>query len=306
MYFGKKWIGYFICHTSIKGRPHAEINALNVKKNFKNSILYSTLEPCVHYGKTSPCVNKIIKKKIKKVIYPLADYDLRTKNKAKSILNKNKISVKVGVLKKEAKSFYKSYFLMKNNNLPLLDAKIAISKDYFSVNKKKKWITNSYSRKRVHHIRSKYDCILSTYKSVNKDNSELNCRINGLEKYSPSRVIIDKNLKLKKNLKLFKSAKKIKTFIITFSNNKKKIKYFKSKNIKIINFKKDVGIIPYKEILMKIRKKGFSRILCESGLFTTSELIKQKLVYNLYVFQSSSLIKKNGKNSYKSILNKIK
>ena len=86
----------------------------------------------------------------------------------------------------------------KNNSLPFLDAKIAISKDCFSANKRKKWITNFFSRNKVHLIRSKYDCILSTYKTVNKDNSRLNCRIQGLEHLSPSRAIIDKHLKLKK------------------------------------------------------------------------------------------------------------
>ena len=39
-------------YTSIKGRPHAEFNALNKKINFKNANLYTTLEPCSHYGKT--------------------------------------------------------------------------------------------------------------------------------------------------------------------------------------------------------------------------------------------------------------
>ena len=55
-------------HTSLNGRPHAEYNAIkNSKKKLTNSILYVTLEPCTHYGKTPPCVKKIIKSKIKKV-----------------------------------------------------------------------------------------------------------------------------------------------------------------------------------------------------------------------------------------------
>jgi len=293
--------------TSVNGRPHAEINALKSNKNFFASTLYTTLEPCVHYGKTSPCINKILKKKISKVCYPILDCDKRTHNKAESILKKNKIKVKIGILKKKAKVFYKSYFLsQKNNILPFLDAKIAISKDYFSVNKRKKWITNFLSRNKVHLIRSKYDCILSTYKTVNKDNSRLNCRIQGLEHLSPSRAIIDKDLKLKKKLNIYNSSKKIKTYVITSKNNKKKEKFLKSKNIKIIKIYNKKTFINYKAILVELKKRGFSRILCESGLHTTRELIKNNLIYNLHVFQSSDRLGKNGRNSYRNLLHNVK
>ena len=293
--------------TSINGRPHAEINALKLNKNSFDSTLYTTLEPCVHYGKTSPCINQILKKKISKVCYPILDCDKRTHNKAESILKKNKIKVKIGILKKEAKVFYKSYFLsQKNNTLPFLDAKIAISKDYFSVNKRKKWITNFLSRNKVHLIRSKYDCILSTYKTVNKDNSRLNCRIQGLEHLSPSRAIIDKHLKLKKKLNIYNSSKKIKTYVITSENNKKKEKFLKSKNIKIIKIYNKKTFINYKAILVELKKKGFSRILCESGLHTTKELLKSNLIYNLHIFQSSNRLGKNGRNSYRNLLHNVK
>ena len=50
--------------TSYNGRPHSEFNALNNLKNCTGASLYTTLEPCTHYGKTPPCINIIIKKKI--------------------------------------------------------------------------------------------------------------------------------------------------------------------------------------------------------------------------------------------------
>jgi len=171
---------------------------------------------------TPPCTNIIIKKKIKKVFYSVFDPDKRSKKKSKSILKKKKIFTQGSLLKKNGLNFYQSYYLQHSPGLPLIDAKIAISKDYFSVNKRKKWITNFLSRNKVHLIRSRYDCILSTYKTVNKDNSRLNCRIQGLEHLSPSRVIIDKHLKLKKKLNIYNSSKKIKTYVITSENNKKK------------------------------------------------------------------------------------
>tara|TARA_B100000959_G_scaffold137281_1_gene144335 strand:+ start:1034 stop:2125 length:1092 start_codon:yes stop_codon:yes gene_type:complete len=293
--------------TSLKGRPHAEINALKKNKNFHGSTMYVTLEPCAHYGKTSPCVNTILKKRITKVCYPILDFDDRTRNKAKKILNKKKIKVKIGILRKEALNFYKSYFLFKKNKtLPLMDAKIAISKDFFSVNNRKKWITNTFSRNKVHLIRSKYDCILSTYKSVNKDNSKLNCRIKGLERLSPTRVIIDKDLKLKKNLDIYDSTKSIKTYVITGKNNKKKEKFLKSKKVKIIKISERKKSFSYQDILLRLKKMGFSRILCESGFHTTNSLLKNRLIHNLYVFTSQKQLGKNGRNSYRNLFNKLK
>ncbi len=289
--------------TSINGRPHAETNALKEKKNYQGSTMYVTLEPCSHFGKTPPCINTIAKKGVSKVCYSILDPDIRSKNKAKSIFNKKKIKVKVGLLKNKGYNFYKSYILSKNNkSLPLIDAKIAISKDYFSVNKKKKWITNDLSRTKVHLIRSRYDCILSTYKSINKDNSLLNCRINGLNVLSPSRIIIDKNLKLKKNLNIYKSTKKIKTYIVTSSNNQIKKNFFKSKNINLIKMDNNREKFSYREILLKLKKKGFSRILCESGFYTTNGFLRNNLVHNLYVFKSNKTLNKNGRNSYKNLL----
>ena len=55
------------------------------------------------------------------------------------------------------------------------------------------------SRKIVHLLRNKHDCILSTSKSINNDDSLLNCRINGLNNNKPDLFIIDLKLKLKKN-----------------------------------------------------------------------------------------------------------
>ena len=76
--------------TSINGRPHAEFNALKSQKNFKNSDLYVTLEPCTHYGVTPPCTNIIAKKGVKRVFFSFDDIDTRTTKRSKKILSKKK------------------------------------------------------------------------------------------------------------------------------------------------------------------------------------------------------------------------
>ena len=282
--------------TSLRGRPHAEFNALKKKINFQNSNIYVTLEPCSHYGLTPPCTNKIIQKKIKKVVFSIFDEDLRSKHLSINEFKKKKILVKTGVKKKYGSIFYKSYFFKKKGLLPYIDSKIALSKDYFTKNRKSKWITNQYSRKRAHLLRSKYDCILSTSKSINEDNSELDCRIEGLEKKSPSVAIIDRKLRLKKKLKLFKKKDHREIYLFTSSFNRSKENYFKKKGIKIIrlknlNKKKDFDIV-----LNKLSNLGFSIILLESGLNFINYFLKCGFIENLYIFKTNYNLNKNGIN----------
>ena len=293
-------------HTALNGRPHAEFNALNKRKKFKNANLYVTLEPCSHYGFTPPCTNMIIKKKIKKVFYCISDYDSRSKEKSRKILSKKKILVFSSLLKKKASNFYQSYYLQHSSNLPLVDAKIAISKDYFTKNIKKKRITNFYSQKRSHFLRSMYDCIVSTSKSINDDNSILDCRIEGLENKSPDLIILDRNLKLKKNLKLLKLNKNRKILLFTTTKKNKKIKFLKKKGIKIINIQSLKVKKDFNDFFLILKKRGYSRIFIEAGLTLLNFLIKNNFLNNIYIFKSNFPLKKAGLNfSSNNIIKKI-
>ena len=282
--------------TSINGRPHSEFNALKNLKNCAGASLYTTLEPCTHYGKTPPCTNIIIKKKIKSVYYAFEDPDIRTFKKAKKILNKKGIKSKL-IRSKNFSKFYKSYFINKKSSIPLVTAKIAISKDFLTINKKEKWITNQNSRNIVHLFRSKYDCILSTSKSINNDNSLLNCRINGLNNNKPDLFIVDLKLKLKKNLSLNKYLKIRKTYLITNKSNLSKVLVYKKLGYKIILINSLENKNDFNILFKKIYKIGYSRMLIESGLTFLNNLLKNKVIHNLYIFKSDKNLGKNGKNN---------
>ena len=77
-------------YTSLKGRPHAEYNALSSKNELNNSDIYVTMEPCTHYGLTPPCTNIIAKKGVKRVYFSFNDIDKRTSRKSRSVLLKKK------------------------------------------------------------------------------------------------------------------------------------------------------------------------------------------------------------------------
>ena len=64
-----------------------------------------------------------------------------------------------------------------------------------------------------------------------------------------------------------------------------------------------------KNILLKIKLLGFSRIFLESGLKLTSSFLKNNLINDFHLFISGKKISKNGINSFKKnmrFLNKKK
>ena len=282
--------------TSLNGRPHSEFNALNKLIDFSGASLYTTLEPCTHKGITPPCTDLIIKKKIKNVFYAFEDPDKRTFKKAKRILNSKGIKAKL-IYTKNYISFYKSYFLNKKFSLPYVAAKIAISKDYFTINKKSKWITNDSSRKISHLLRSRHDCVISTSKSINFDNSLLNCIIDGLNKNKPDLFIIDLNLKLKKKLSLNYLLKKRKTYLITNINNSKKALIFKKMGYKILFINNLKSKNDFYYLYKKIYKMGYARVFIEAGLTFLNSLLSYKLINELYIFKSKKKLSQNGKNN---------
>ena len=282
--------------TSSKGRPHSEFNALNNLKDCAGASLYTTLEPCTHYGKTPPCVKIIIKKKIKNVFYAFEDPDIRTYKKAKKFLTQKGIKTKL-IQSKKNKNFYQSYFINKKLSIPFVTGKIAISNDYLTINKQDKWITNEISRNIVHLLRDRYDCVLSTSKSINQDDSLLNCRINGLNNNKPDLFVIDLKLKLKKRLTLNNYLKTRKTFLITSKNNFNKTLAFRKLGYKIILINKLEDRSDFNLLFKKIYKKGYSRVFVETGLTFLNSLIKNKMIHDLYVFKSNIKLGNSGKNN---------
>ena len=291
--------------TSFCGRPHAEYQAIKShKKSIKDSNLYVTLEPCSHYGKTPPCVNLIIKNKIKKVYFGMKDPDIRSYNKSTLKLKKASIKVENKIHYIDINKFYRSYIRYKSNDLPFVTSKIAISKDFKTISKKSKFITNEYSRARVHLLRSQHDCILTSSETIIKDNPLLNCRINGLESRSPTIIILDKNNRIPIKSKIFNKKNKAKTIVFYSKKNLKKLKILNSNKIKFykmpIDNKKNFDL---KKILKKVKQLGYTRVFLESGATLTENFFKSKLINDFYVFISKYYLKSNGSGDVRFFFN---
>ena len=293
--------------TGFNGRPHAEHNAIkSCKKNLNGSKIYVSLEPCSHYGKTLPCSDIIIGSKIKEVIFSIIDPDLRTKSKSFKIFKKKKIKVKSGLMEKEAKKIYKSYIYNKNKKLPFVTGKLAISIDKFIYSKRQKKITNKYSDSISHLLRYRNDSILITSKTLNIDNPKLNCRIEGLLDYSPKRIILDRNLSIKKDSYIFKTSNNNNTIIFHNKSPRKKVNLLHKKRVKLIKIKtNNNNFFNLKLVLKKIYSLGCRNLLVEGGKTLTNSFLKHKIFNQFYLFQSSKKLGKKAKLNVYSELNQL-
>ena len=283
-----------IGQTGYNGRPHAEYNAIkNSTDLLEGSTMYVTLEPCNHYGQTPPCTKEIIKNKINKVIYSIDDVDNKVKGKSFKILLLEDIIVKKGLLKEKVNNFYKPYFFNRKNKMPYVTGKIAVSKNNLIYSKGTKRITDVHSDKLTHFLRYKNDSLMITYKTLNEDNPKLNCRLEGLHKFSPIRIILDNNLEMKTNTHIFRTANKNNTIIFYKKANRSKISIFKKNGIQLIksNSSKN-NKFDLKSVLKKLYSLGCRNLLVEGGNDLTKSILKKKLFNQFFLFKSQKILSK--------------
>jgi diaminohydroxyphosphoribosylaminopyrimidine deaminase/5-amino-6-(5-phosphoribosylamino)uracil reductase len=190
------------------GDAHAEVNCINsVKPGDKNliceSVLYVSLEPCAHYGKTPPCADLIIRNKIPKVVIGCKDVFTEVNGKGIDKLKQNGTDVMVGVLENECRNLNKKFFTYQALQRPHIILKWAQTADnkIAAGSKKRLLISGEITNKLVHKWRAETAGILIGTNTAKIDNPELTNRL--WSGNSPVRLVIDLNLQLAEDLKIF-------------------------------------------------------------------------------------------------------
>lgn len=201
------------------GDAHAEIIALNTVSNtslLPKSTLYVSLEPCVHFGKTPPCVDAIIEHRIPRVVIATQDPYSEVAGKGIEKLRNANIEVVTHILKSEAQIVNKRFFTFHNKKRPYIVLKWAQTQDGFIAplhkeNNRPVWISNNTSRLLSHKWRTEEQAIMVGTNTVIDDNPQLNVR--DWTGGNPVRVILDLNLRIPSYYNIYDQD--IKTIILT-------------------------------------------------------------------------------------------
>jgi len=271
------------------GEAHAEVNAVNqVVANFSNyaellieSVIYVSLEPCAHYGKTPPCADLIIKHRIPKVVVGCRDPFEQVNGKGIEKLQAAGVEVISGILEEECKWLNRRFFTRVQKHRPYIILKWAQTADGFfaPADGTQLWITGLESRKLVHEWRGEEDAILVGTNTVAIDNPQLNVRY-GKGKL-PKRIVIDRKLKLSRDLNVFDQT--VETLVIN------EIKTEFDGKIKYISLEDFDRFVP-QYILYQLYLQDIQSVIIEGGAKTLNSFIDERLWDEARIFTSETVL----------------
>ncbi|MFZ3386490.1 MAG: bifunctional diaminohydroxyphosphoribosylaminopyrimidine deaminase/5-amino-6-(5-phosphoribosylamino)uracil reductase RibD [Candidatus Hydromicrobium sp.] len=307
------------------GLHHAEIEAINNSiQSLESSTMYVTLEPCTFQGKTPPCVNEIVKHKLKEIIIGCIDPNPKVNGRGIEFLKKAGIKVKSGLLKNKIEQQNEVFFKQIKTGIPFICCKIASSIDgkLAAKSSDSRWITSERSRMQVQDLRKEYGCILTGINTVLNDNPYLFPRKNieysyknyGSQKFY--RVILDSNLRINLDSNIVKTSNLVKTIVFIEDKNKSKftgkIKKLEENNIDVLPVNKDIveftGLDIIKIIKILYKKYEITSILLECGPALITSFLKRNLIDKFIFYFAPKII--GGDSDYNMFtelgINKIK
>lgn len=272
------------------GTEHAEFTALNMAgENAAGAILYVTLEPCNHHGKTPPCTNAIINSKISKVIIATIDPNPLVSGEGIKALENAGIAVEVGLLQEDANKLNQIFFHYITTQTPYITLKCGMTLNAKLATKtlESKWITCNDSRFDAQSYRLSHDAILVGINTILADNPSLTYR--GETKYPKNliRIILDTHLKTPLDATII-TDKTNPTWIVVGSKVEAEKTARYGNKVKIIQMPDEY--IDLKKLLSQLAKLQITSILVEGGYTVLTSFLELGLFNQIVTYMAPLLI----------------
>ena len=261
------------------GGPHAEVNALaNVTETslIHGSTVYVNLEPCSHFGKTPPCADLLVEKRVARVVIGCRDPNPRVAGQGLVKLRSAGIEVTEGVLQGEGQWLNRRFFTNMEQGIPYIILKWAESEDgYMAASDQRKiWISHRLSRQRVHQWRAEEDAVLVGRRTAEIDNPQLNVR--DWTGRNPVRVVLDPSSRLPGDLHLFDNTQTTLCYNRNTSETKGHTAWIRID---------DQDMVP--AVMKDLRARNIGSVIVEGGSDTLHAFIAGGWWHEMRIFRSA-------------------
>jgi diaminohydroxyphosphoribosylaminopyrimidine deaminase/5-amino-6-(5-phosphoribosylamino)uracil reductase len=281
--------------TQDGGRPHAEVDALNQAGDAaRGATVYVTLEPCSHFGKSPPCADALVRAGVTKVVSAMEDPNPPVNGRGHARLKEAGIVVEVGEGAKEAAEINAGFLLRQLTGRPLFHLKLATSLDgrIATASGESKWITGAAARADGQRLRASHEAILVGANTVAADDPELTCRLPGLNRYSPLRIVLDSRARLPPGSKLALTARKTPVWLLcTHAAPVEAREALRAAGVEVIEIASDEqGRVDIRAAAAELGRRQLNRVLVEGGGEMAAAFLQARMVDRLTSYQAGLMM----------------
>lgn len=277
------------CHWQA-GAAHAEVAALEkFHGDPQNCTLYVTLEPCCHWGKTPPCTEAIIASGIKHVLYGCKDPHHKVNGGGEAALRQAGIRCE-HVYVPAVHDFYQSYQHWLTTHTPWVTIKLAISRDAKIAGPGGKPIhmTGPALDRYTHQQRKRADATLTTARTVNNDDPQMNVRLDD-EVIAKPLYVLDSHLSLQLDRRILNTTQSI-TVFHRQDADAVKLKSLLANGIRCVAVPTDTAGLSLAAVLEQIGADGVHDLWVEVGARCFTQFHKQKLANKIIIYKTDMVL----------------
>ncbi|MFW6244468.1 MAG: bifunctional diaminohydroxyphosphoribosylaminopyrimidine deaminase/5-amino-6-(5-phosphoribosylamino)uracil reductase RibD [Fibrobacterota bacterium] len=275
--------------TDVCGGPHAEKVALKrAGAKARGATMYVTLEPCSHFGRTSPCTGSIIKAGIKKVIMAVKDPNPLVKGRGVRQLKAEGIEVQTGLMRKEATDINEDFFWAITRKSSWVTLKLALTLDgrIADIHDNSKWITSAQSRRFVQELRRCHAAIGVGKNTLHKDDPRLTARTSKI--CYPARIVFSPDAVIPPESYFFQHAHEARSIVVLRGGAEKSIT--RKGNMEFWHTGAVGKAESLKSFLRMAHDEGLTSVFIEGGQRLASDFLEYDLVNKMYLFYGNKIV----------------
>ncbi len=276
------------------GKPHAEIMALGkAGRRAKGATIYVTLEPCVHWGRTPPCVDSLIASGLRRAVISAYDPNPVVYKKGVSRLRKAGIEVSVGLFEEKNARLNEAYAKYITRKIPFVTLKAALTLDGKTATRTgdSRWISAAGTRNYVHLLRGEHDALMIGIYTLIKDDPLLTVRHPNWGGKTITRVILDPELRMPLASRILATLPA--GPILVFAREEAppgKADVLRKKGAEIIPLRKSWRAGGLESVLVELGRREISSLLVEGGSRLQTGFIDSRLADKIVLTVSPKLV----------------
>ncbi len=281
-------------HHAQAGAPHAEVLALaEAGALARGADLYTTLEPCDHYGRTPPCSRAILDAGVARVVSASSDPNPLVNGKGLARLRAAGVDVVTGVLKQEADALNRPFFKAMGTGLPLVTLKVAVTLDgkLATASGDSAWVSGEEARAEVHQLRSLVDAVLVGTGTVRTDDPQLTARPATGTGRNPLRLLLDTEGTLPLSSRVFHQPDADRTVVVCAEDRAQAVQArLASTGARVWGVPRAPGGVVLEAVLRRLVEEGGLHLLVEGGAQLFASLVAARLPDALVLYLSPKLL----------------